>query len=165
MASVLSQSLNEEGHFALAQLFHVGIWILLGVAIGSGSDIAIEAAQIVLTRDDLHDIHPYYGSLFRDQPIVAIDKVRHVGDVVAAVAAEERDVAEEALDLIEVDYEPLPAVFDPLQAMQPDAPKVHDQPPDPAGHFHSPDRFRQWAREGYRARSLWARLRIPVPDN
>jgi CO/xanthine dehydrogenase Mo-binding subunit len=95
----------------------------------------------VLTRDDLHDIHPYYGSIFKDQPIVAIDKVRHVGDVVAAVAAEERDVAEEALDLIEVDYEPLPAVFDPIEAMQPGAPLVHEQPPDTAGHFHAPGRF------------------------
>jgi len=97
---------------------------------------------VALTRDDLHDVHPYYGSLYRDQPIVAVDKVRHVGDVVAAVAAEERDVAEEALDLIEVDYEPLPAVFDPLEAMRPDAPLVHESPPDPASHFHAPGGFR-----------------------
>ena len=111
----------------------------------------------VLTRDDLHDIHPYYGSLFRDQPIVAIDKVRHVGDVVAAVAAEERDVAEEALDLIEVDYEPLPAVFDPLQAMHPDAPLVHEQPPDPPATFTRRSRLPPAGRQRAARSSTWRR--------
>ena len=43
---------------------------------------------VVLTRDDLRDMDPYYGVVVRDQPIVAIDKVRYVGDIVAAVAAE-----------------------------------------------------------------------------
>ena len=56
-----------------------------------------------------------------------MDRVRYVGDVIAAVAAEERDTAEEALDLIEVEYEPLPAVFDPAEAMKPYAPIVHDE--------------------------------------
>jgi CO/xanthine dehydrogenase Mo-binding subunit len=80
----------------------------------------------VLTRDDLAGTDPFYGVVVRDQPIVAIDKVRYVGDIVAAVAAEERDLAEEALDLIEVEYEPLPAVWDPVEAMQPDAPVIHE---------------------------------------
>ena len=48
-----------------------------------------------------------------------------MGDVIAAVAAEERDIAEEAVDLIEVEYEPLPAVFDPVEAMKPHAPILH----------------------------------------
>ena len=43
------------------------------------------------------------------------------------MAAEERDIAEEAVDLIEVEYEPLPAVFDPLEAMKPEAPIVHSE--------------------------------------
>jgi CO/xanthine dehydrogenase Mo-binding subunit len=81
---------------------------------------------VVLTRDDLAGMDPYYGPVVRDQPIVAIDKVRFVGDVVAAVAAEEKDLAEEALELIEVEYEPLPAVFDPVEAMQPGAPIIHE---------------------------------------
>ena len=79
----------------------------------------------VLTRDDLKGMNPYFGPVVKDQPVVAIDKVRYVGDIVAAVAAEERDIAEEALDLIEVEYEPLTAVFDPVQAMQPGAPIIH----------------------------------------
>ncbi len=55
-------------------------------------------------------------------------KVRFVGDRVAFVAAESEAIAEQALALIEVDYEILPALLDPAQAMQPGAPIVHDQP-------------------------------------
>ncbi|MDO8636581.1 MAG: molybdopterin-dependent oxidoreductase [Dehalococcoidia bacterium] len=62
----------------------------------------------------------------RDQFALAKDKVRYIGDEVAAVCAIDEDIAEEALDLIEVEYEELPAVFDPLEAMKPDAPRVHD---------------------------------------
>jgi 4-hydroxybenzoyl-CoA reductase alpha subunit len=61
-----------------------------------------------------------------DQYPLAQDKVRYVGDEVAAVAAIDQDVAQEALDLIKVDYEILPAVFDPFEAMQPDATSIHD---------------------------------------
>ena len=59
-------------------------------------------------------------------PVLCWDRVRYVGDRVAAVAAETREAAEEALALIEVEYEELPAVFDPLEAMKPDAPLMHD---------------------------------------
>ncbi len=54
------------------------------------------------------------------------EKVRYVGDKVAAVAATSLDIAEEALELIEVEYEELPFVLDPLEALAPDAPKIHD---------------------------------------
>jgi xanthine dehydrogenase molybdenum-binding subunit len=56
-------------------------------------------------------------------------KVRYVGDAVALVAAETEDVGEEALRLIKVEYEPLPAVYDVEEAMQPDAPQLYDQFP------------------------------------
>ena len=79
----------------------------------------------VLTRDDLKGMNSHFGPVVKDQPVVAIDRVRYVGDIIAAVAAEEKDIAEEALDLIEVEYEPLPAVFDLLEAMKPDAPVIH----------------------------------------
>ena len=61
-----------------------------------------------------------------DQQALATDKVRFIGDPVAAVAAT-TEIAE-ALDLIEVDYEPLPAVFDPIEAIKDDAPMVHEFP-------------------------------------
>jgi CO/xanthine dehydrogenase Mo-binding subunit len=79
----------------------------------------------VLTREDLQGKNAFFGPVVKDQPVLAIDRVRYVGEVIAAVAAEERDIAEEALDLIEVDYEPLPAVYDPLEAMKPEAPVLH----------------------------------------
>ncbi|MEM3452907.1 MAG: molybdopterin cofactor-binding domain-containing protein [Candidatus Hadarchaeum sp.] len=54
------------------------------------------------------------------------EKVRFVGEPVAAVAAVDEDTAEEAVSLINVEYEELPAVFDPVAAMDPKAPKIHD---------------------------------------
>jgi len=62
---------------------------------------------------------------FADQYIFN-DKARFIGDPVAAVAATSEAIAEEALDLIQVKYEELPAVFDPVEAMKPDAPRIHD---------------------------------------
>ena len=62
----------------------------------------------------------------RDRNLLAIDKVRFIGDEVAAVAAIDEDIAEEALELIEVDYKPLPAVFDPEEAIQEGAPRIHE---------------------------------------
>ncbi|MDA3040615.1 MAG: molybdopterin-dependent oxidoreductase [Actinomycetota bacterium] len=66
------------------------------------------------------------------------DKVRHVGDRVAAVAADTADIAEQALRLIEVTYEVLPAVFDELEAMLPGAPVIHDE--DDTEHIHDASR-------------------------
>jgi carbon-monoxide dehydrogenase large subunit len=65
-----------------------------------------------------------YGMIIRDQPVLAKNVVRFVGEPVAAVAAESITAAEEAVDLIKVKYEPLPAVFDPEIAMSPDPPTV-----------------------------------------
>ena len=92
----------------------------------------------VLTRDDiLHDegIEPFYGPVFKDQTIVAVEKVRHVGDPVAAVAALSVDAAEEALGLIEVDYEELPAVLDVRQALDTRANLVHESVKLPSSGF------------------------------
>ena len=71
----------------------------------------------------------YMGKSIRDIPVLCWDKVRYIGDRVAAVAAESRDAAEEAIELIEVEYEELPAVFDVLEAMKPGAPVLHDNAP------------------------------------
>ena len=79
----------------------------------------------VVMRDDLTGLNPYFGPVVDDQPVVATDRVRHVGEVVALVAAKNREIAEEALDLIEVDYEELPAVFDLLEAAKAGAPVLH----------------------------------------
>ncbi|MEZ5789135.1 MAG: xanthine dehydrogenase family protein molybdopterin-binding subunit, partial [Xanthobacteraceae bacterium] len=57
---------------------------------------------------------------------IAVDRVRYVGEPVAVVLAESRYLAEDALDLLEVEYEPLPVVIDPLAALAPDAPRLHE---------------------------------------
>ncbi len=67
-----------------------------------------------------------FGLSVPDVNILAIDKVRYVGDEVAAVAADTAAIAQEAIGLIEVEYEELPGVFDTTQAMEPGAPLVHE---------------------------------------
>ncbi len=86
----------------------------------------------VLTGQDLVDrgeVFPFYGPVFRDQGVLAIDRVRFVGDPVAAVAAVDLDTAQEALSLIDVEYEELPAVFSIDEALAEDAPEIHPGPP------------------------------------
>ena len=84
----------------------------------------------VLTRDDLvgDRIDPYFGLILQDQTPVALDRVRYVGEPVAAVAAVDADTATEALELIDVEYEELPAVFDAEEALRPEAPLLYPGP-------------------------------------
>lgn len=77
----------------------------------------------VITAADIPDV--LTGRRLRDMPMLARDRVRFIGEKVAVVAAEDRNVAEEAAQLIEVEYEPLPAVFDPLASMKEHAPQLH----------------------------------------
>src|SRR3990170_8702481 len=70
-----------------------------------------------------------YGFLptTRDELPFETEKVRYVGDEVAAVAATDVDIAEEAVNLIRVEYELLKPVFDPEEALRPDAPLIHER--------------------------------------
>ena len=86
---------------------------------------ALPGVYAVITRDDQRGLG-MFGAAYKDQTIVAIDKVRYVGDPVAAVAAVDEATAEEALNLIDVEYEELPAVTSIEEALAPDAPLVHD---------------------------------------
>ncbi|HYA27334.1 MAG TPA: xanthine dehydrogenase family protein molybdopterin-binding subunit, partial [Acidobacteriota bacterium] len=85
--------------------------------------------RAVLTGNDVRGI--LYGRRYRDISVLAQDRVRFMGERVAAVAAETLEQAENALDLIQVDYETLPAVFDPEAALQEGAPIIH---PDVASY-------------------------------
>ncbi|MGO9121413.1 MAG: xanthine dehydrogenase family protein molybdopterin-binding subunit [Desulfomonilaceae bacterium] len=71
-----------------------------------------------------------FSSFYRDQAPLAQEKVRFIGDEVAAAAAVDEDTAEEALNLIKVEYEILPAVFDPFEAMKEGVPLIHDDKPN-----------------------------------
>lgn len=79
-----------------------------------------------LTRDDIKQFNYKYGATYKDQSIVAVDKVRYVGDPVAAVLAEDPDIAEAALDLIEVEYDELAKVTNIEEATAPGAIQVHE---------------------------------------
>jgi CO/xanthine dehydrogenase Mo-binding subunit len=97
----------------------------------------LPGVRAVLTGADVATLR--FGRAVYDVPILAVDKVRFVGEMVAAVAADDRDTAEEAISLIEVEYEPLPAVFDPVEALRPDAPAVHDAPSSYKGAARGPE--------------------------
>ncbi len=90
----------------------------------------------VVTAADLRRVarHERHGPAFRDQPILAAEKVRHVGEPVAAIVADTLAAAHAAVPMVEVVYEDLPGVFDPVDAMHPGAPLVHERV-EPAGSF------------------------------
>jgi CO/xanthine dehydrogenase Mo-binding subunit len=90
---------------------------------------AIPGVVAVLTRDTLDVNSPYYGAYIKDQPVVALEKVRYVGDIVAAVAATDEKIAERAVHEIEVDYEELPAIFRVEDALFKTAVIIHDENP------------------------------------
>ncbi|HEY6675316.1 MAG TPA: hypothetical protein VIZ87_00900, partial [Terrimicrobium sp.] len=77
----------------------------------------------VLTASDIPNV--LTGRRLQDMPMLARNRVRFIGEKVAVVAAQDRDVAEEAAQMIEVEYEELPAVFDPLIAITEGAPQLH----------------------------------------
>src|SRR5215468_3162714 len=66
------------------------------------------------------------GAVLATQPVLAVDRVRFHGEPVVAIAAESPEVAAEAADLVEIEYEELPGVWDPIGALLPDAPHVHE---------------------------------------
>jgi len=84
----------------------------------------LPGVKAVVTAKDLPFVR--YGAFVKDETYFAIDKVRYVGDRMAAVAAIDEETAEEALDLIEVEYEVLPPVLDAVEAMKEGAPLVHE---------------------------------------
>lgn len=85
----------------------------------------LPGVRAIVTREDV----PFLcgPEFLKDQPLLAREKVRHMGEAVAAVAAISEEIAEEAIGLIDVEYEELPAVFDPVAATRPDAPLIHER--------------------------------------
>jgi CO/xanthine dehydrogenase Mo-binding subunit len=104
------------------------------VAVDATRARAVAGVVAVLTGRDLTWCDPYFGPAFRDRPMLAIGVARHEGEPVAAVAALDEAAAAEAVELIDVDYAPLPAVMTLEEALAPGAPLVHTGEPL-AGHF------------------------------
>ena len=87
----------------------------------------LPGVEAVITAKDVPSTFYGISPARYDETILAIDKVIQVGDKVAAVAAVDEETAVKALALINVEYEVLPAVLDPLKAMDEDQPQVHPQ--------------------------------------
>lgn len=94
----------------------------------------LTGVKTVITAQDTPRIKFGIFPGIEDKLILEDEKVRYIGDDVAAVAAIDDEIAEEALELIEVEYEVLPAVFDVESALKPEAPKIHK--PDSNVAFH-----------------------------
>jgi 4-hydroxybenzoyl-CoA reductase alpha subunit len=88
---------------------------------------ALPGVKAVITAEDIPDVKIGWA---RDNPVLKSGKVRSVRDEIAAVAAIDEDTAREALELINVEYEELPGVFDPEEAMKPGAPVLHAEAPN-----------------------------------
>ena len=95
------------------------------VSIDASRAKQLPGVHVVLTGADIPGT--LIGRMIQDTPMLCQDVVRFIGDKVAVVAAESPDIAEEAIDLIDIAYEELPAVFDAVEASKPSAPVVHDK--------------------------------------
>jgi CO/xanthine dehydrogenase Mo-binding subunit len=95
------------------------------VAIDTRAAEAVPGVRAIITGMQLGPLR--FGRRLYDWPVLAYEKVRFIGEHVAAVAAETREAAEEAARLIEVTYDELPAVFDAESALAPDAPILHEE--------------------------------------
>jgi len=137
---VANLTLPNMAHLAIKRSPHAHAKIN---GINTDKALALEGVIAVYTGQDLVD--GGVGSLpcgFTPPDIktpphypLAVDKVRHVGDGVAVVVAENAYIAHDALDLIEVDYEPLPAVVDAKATMDEGAPLVHDDVPNNLSYY------------------------------
>ncbi|MFI5267341.1 MAG: xanthine dehydrogenase family protein molybdopterin-binding subunit, partial [Chloroflexota bacterium] len=115
------------------------------VAIDTSRAKRLPGVHAVLTGRDIGGA--LFGRAIADIPVLCAERVRFIGDPVAAIAAVDRETAEEALRLIEVEYEELPAVFDPVDAMAVGAPVLHpdfasyrrDRQQPGAAHMELPD--------------------------
>lgn len=93
------------------------------------SALQVPGVVAILTGENL-GANAFYGVAVKDQGVVAVDRVRYVGEPIAAIAAESMGAAEEAALLIDIEYEELPSVFDAQEAIQAGAPALHEKFPN-----------------------------------
>ncbi|MEH7613682.1 xanthine dehydrogenase subunit D [Gottfriedia acidiceleris] len=86
----------------------------------------LSGVKAIVTYKDIPGLNGF-GLIFPDQPVFCKDRVRYVGDAIAAIAADTEEIAEHALDLIKVEYRKLPVINSPEIALRKDAPKLHEQ--------------------------------------
>ena len=119
-------ALKDELHGGIlrSQYAHAKI-----VSIDTSEAKKVPGVHAVVTAADAPDVR--YGRTYIDRYMLAKNKVRYMGDPVAAVAADSPAIVKQALKKIKVVYEPLPVVIDQEEAMKPDAPTLHDDMPLP----------------------------------
>src|SRR5713226_87547 len=105
------------------------------LSVDSSKAARLPGVRAVISGADIPPV--LVGLRMKDMPVLARDRVRYVGEPLAAVAADSADIAEEALNLIEVQYEELPFVTDPVEALRPGAPVLHE---NPAAYKNAPER-------------------------
>jgi len=96
------------------------------IAIDPAAALALRGVRAVFSATDIDGDMPRFGPQFNDRPVIAVGETKYFGDPVAAVAAEARDIAEEAARLVRVQYDELPAVFTVSGALAEGAPLVQD---------------------------------------
>lgn len=96
------------------------------LSVDTSKATALEGVEAVLTAKDIPGAKEF-GIVVKNQSILASDKVRYLGDGVALVAARTREIAGQALSLIDVEYEVLPVLTDPEEAMNPGSPRIHGE--------------------------------------
>lgn len=97
-------------------------------AIDASRALALPGVHAVLTGEDIAAMSDPFLIVLKkpiDQWALAVGRVRYVGEPVAVVIADDRYIAEDGVDLVDVAYNPLPVVVDPLEAVKPDAPLLH----------------------------------------
>ncbi len=110
------------------------------------TDVArrVEGVRAIITAADLPQPVPRYGPHYQDRPVLAVGETKYHGEPVAAVAAESKDAAEAAADLIEVEYEELPGVFTVDAALDPDSPLVQEPDLRPDDPLRGTNIMREW---------------------
>lgn len=119
-------ALKNELHGGILRSQHAHAKI---VSIDTSAAKALPGVHAVVTAADAPDVR--YGRTYIDRYMLAKNRVRYMGDPVAAVAAESQAIVKQALTKIKVVYEPLPVVIDPEETMKPSAPTLHDDMPLP----------------------------------
>ena len=100
------------------------------INIDTSKALALPGVKAVVTGKDTEGVKWGVFGYTRDQQFIQTDKARYIGDEVAGVAAVDEDTALKAIDLIEVEYEELPAVFEPMDAMASDTELIHEDFPN-----------------------------------
>lgn len=116
------------GNMVWAGVKRAGVPHALLKSIDATAALAVSGVIRVLTHADVSGTNRQ-GVVRKDQPVLVNDKIRHCGDAVALVLAEDKKALKEALGQIVVNCEPLPSVLDPEQALMDDSPRVHDDNP------------------------------------